>query len=130
MSTDSDTKVYLTGVHFVWKIQSAKLLDSIAVSLFVDWLSLSNTESEANPNNNLMMRRAGLSTSFLCWPDHGAVCQWHTVSLTPFIKNDKIIRNKKPCMYFFNVSIKIKLTKNIHHNSVYNIFQHWHCYLP
>ena len=34
-----------------------KYLDSIAVSVFVDWLSL----SEANPNNNLMMRRAGLS---------------------------------------------------------------------
>ena len=28
----------------------------------MDWLSLSNTESEANPNNNLMMRRAGLFT--------------------------------------------------------------------
>ena len=26
--------------------------DSIAVSVFVDWLGLSNTESEANPNNN------------------------------------------------------------------------------
>ena len=37
--------------------------DSIAVSVFVDWLGLSNTESEANPNNNLMMRRAGLSSS-------------------------------------------------------------------
>ena len=37
-------------------------LDSIAVvPLFVDWLSLKNTESEANPNNNLMMRHAGLS---------------------------------------------------------------------
>ena len=36
-------------------------LVSISVSLFVDWLSLSNTESEVNPNNNLMMRRAGLS---------------------------------------------------------------------
>ena len=32
-------------------------MDIIAVSVFVDWLSL----SEANPNNNLMMRRAGLS---------------------------------------------------------------------
>ena len=31
------------------------IIDSIAVSLFVDWLSLSN------PNNNLMMRRANLS---------------------------------------------------------------------
>ena len=31
------------------------VLDSIAVSLFVDWLSLSN------PNNNLVMRRSGLS---------------------------------------------------------------------
>ena len=40
------------------------ILDSIAVSLFVDWSSLSNTESEANPNNNLMMRRAGLSWWF------------------------------------------------------------------
>ena len=30
-------------------------LVSISVSLFVDWLSLSNAESEANPNNNLMM---------------------------------------------------------------------------
>ena len=29
------------------------IIDSIAVSLFVDWLSLSD------PNNNLMMRRAG-----------------------------------------------------------------------
>ena len=38
-----------------------KSVDSIAVSLFVDWLSLSNIESEANPNNNMMMRRAGLS---------------------------------------------------------------------
>ena len=37
------------------------LAHGIAVSLFVDWLSLSNIESEANPNNNLMMRRAGLS---------------------------------------------------------------------
>ena len=36
-------------------------VDSIAVSVFVYWLSLSNTESEANPNNNLMMRRACLS---------------------------------------------------------------------
>ena len=33
-------------------------VDSIAVSVFVDWLSL----SEANPKNNLMMRRAGLPT--------------------------------------------------------------------
>ena len=32
-------------------------IDSIAVSLFVDWLSLSD------PNNNLMMRRAGSSQS-------------------------------------------------------------------
>ena len=32
-------------------------MDIIAVSVFVDWLSL----SEANPNNNLMMRRVGLS---------------------------------------------------------------------
>ena len=31
------------------------VLDSIAVSLFVDWLSFSN------PNNNLVMRRSGLS---------------------------------------------------------------------
>ena len=38
-------------------------LVSISVSLFVDWLSLSNTESEVNPNNNLMMRQAGLSSS-------------------------------------------------------------------
>ena len=40
-------------------------LDSIAVSLFVDWLSLSNTESEANPNKILMMRRAGLSKDIM-----------------------------------------------------------------
>ena len=33
------------------------IIDSIAVSLFVDWLSLSD------PNNNLMMRRAGSSQS-------------------------------------------------------------------
>ena len=38
------------------------LLDSNAASVFVDWLSLSNTESEANPKNNLMMRRASLSS--------------------------------------------------------------------
>ena len=31
--------------------------------LFSFLLSLTNTESETNPNNNLMMRRAGLSTS-------------------------------------------------------------------
>ena len=36
-------------------------LDSIAVSIFVHWLILTNTESEENPNNNLMMRQAGLS---------------------------------------------------------------------
>ena len=36
-----------------------KILDIVAVSLFVDWLSLSN------PNNNLMMRRAGLSKNLL-----------------------------------------------------------------
>ena len=36
-------------------------LDSIAVPLFVDWLSFKNTESEGNPNNNQMMRHAGLS---------------------------------------------------------------------
>ena len=40
-------------------------VDSIAFSLFVDWLRLSKTESEANPNNNLMMRRAGLSRQTL-----------------------------------------------------------------
>ena len=40
-------------------------VDSIAASVFVDWLSLSNTESEANPNNNLMMRQAGLSIQLL-----------------------------------------------------------------
>ena len=33
------------------------IIDSIAVSLFVDWLSLSD------PNSNLMMRRAGSSQS-------------------------------------------------------------------
>ena len=37
-------------------------LDSIAVSLFVDILFEIEKESEANPNNNLMMRQAGLST--------------------------------------------------------------------
>ena len=39
--------------------------DSIAVSLFVDWLSLSNSENtEANPKNNLMsMRRSGFFKS-------------------------------------------------------------------
>ena len=31
-------------------------IDSIAISVFIDWLSLSNTESEANPNNNLTMK--------------------------------------------------------------------------
>ena len=42
--------------------------DNIDVSLLVDQLSLSDTESEseANPNNNLMMRRAGLSTLEQC----------------------------------------------------------------
>ena len=36
--------------------------DSIAVSVFIYWLSLSN------PNKNLMMRRAGLTTRIqLCW---------------------------------------------------------------
>ena len=44
--------------------------DSIAVSVFVDWLGLSNTESEANPNNNLTMRRAGLSSFALLWYFH------------------------------------------------------------
>ena len=34
-------------------------IDSSVVSLF-DWLSLTNRESEANPKNNLMMKRAGL----------------------------------------------------------------------
>ena len=29
--------------------------------LLIFWLSLTNTESETNPNNNLMMRQAGLS---------------------------------------------------------------------
>ena len=47
-----NTTLYLTGWYG---------LDSIAASVFVDCLSLTNTESEANPNNNLMMRRAGLS---------------------------------------------------------------------
>ena len=37
-------------------------LDSIAVSLFVDILFEIEKESEANPNNNLMLRQAGLST--------------------------------------------------------------------
>ena len=41
--------------------------DSIAVSVFVDWLGLSNTESEANPNNNLMMRQAGLYNIVIHW---------------------------------------------------------------
>ena len=41
---------------FEQKLSVNLQLDSIAVSLFVDWLSLSNR------NNNLMMRRAGLST--------------------------------------------------------------------
>ena len=42
--------------------------DNIDISLLVDQLSLSDTESEseANPNNNLMMRQAGLST--FGWP--------------------------------------------------------------
>ena len=35
-------------------------LDSIAVSLFVDWMSLSNTE--ANPNNNLLMDTTQLNS--------------------------------------------------------------------
>ena len=36
--------------------------DRIAVSVFLlFWLSLTNTEWETNPNNNLMMSRAGLS---------------------------------------------------------------------
>ena len=52
-----------TEAHFKMKIFENG--DSIAVSLFVDWLSLSNTESEANPNNNLMMSRAGLSIQLL-----------------------------------------------------------------
>ena len=34
-----------------------KVLESIAAVIF--WLSLTKTQSEANPNNNLMMRQAG-----------------------------------------------------------------------
>ena len=52
------------AVWFLWYwvpwISQHTRADSIAVSLFVDWLILS--ESEANPNNDLMMRRAGLLT--------------------------------------------------------------------
>ena len=37
------------------------VVDTIVVTLFViSLLSLTNTESEENPNNNLMMRQAGL----------------------------------------------------------------------
>ena len=37
------------------------MLETLPSQYLYIWLSLSNTESEANLNNNLMMRRAGLS---------------------------------------------------------------------
>ena len=58
-SSSTPTKTALMGF-----LTFRSHLDSIAVSVFVDWLSLS--ESEANPNNNLMMRQAGLS-SLIVW---------------------------------------------------------------
>ena len=36
------------------------MLETLPSQYLYIWLSLSNTESEANLNNNLMMRRAGL----------------------------------------------------------------------
>ena len=53
--------MYCSSVWVSQRRSKEAQIVSIAVSVFVDWLSLSNTESEANPKNNLMMRRAGLS---------------------------------------------------------------------
>ena len=68
--------------------------DNIDISLLVDQLSLSDTESEseANPNNNLMMRRAGLS--ILNDTIYGAVGTQSTVSIT--ISHTHYIRRFPP----------------------------------
>ena len=62
-TTDDVDKILLKHIFQLndwWFSAGVELsLDSIAVSLFVDCLSFSNTESEANPNNNLMMIGAG-----------------------------------------------------------------------
>ena len=59
-TTDDVDKILLKHIFQLndwWFSAGVELsLDSIAVSLFVDCLSFSNTESEANPNNNLMLR--------------------------------------------------------------------------
>ena len=46
-------------IPFCWLAGLYNIFDSIALSLFIDWLSLSNR------NNNLMMSRAGLSSPII-----------------------------------------------------------------
>ena len=74
-------------------------VDSIAVSLFVDLLSLSNTESEANPNN-LMMRRAGFVTWTLpnLFPWHW--CQTFDLILMQLLRDVLATKNGKMWEFF------------------------------
>ena len=50
-------------MHAYYLQKSEYQVDSIAVSVFVVDIELTNTESETNPNNNLMMSRGALSST-------------------------------------------------------------------
>ena len=58
-----DWLLYFWNVLFGWAVESRQ---HCRLSICIYWLSFTNTESEANQNNNLMMRRAGLSSRKCC----------------------------------------------------------------
>ena len=66
-------KQQLWQIHLSYSFQGS--VDSIAVSVFIlFWLSLTNTEWETNPKNNLMMRRHVLD---IIWGMSGTTSRAH-----------------------------------------------------